>query len=433
MKMTFGHFQGIGVGMEELESLVVRAQGGDVNAFGEIVRRFQDMALGYAYSIIGAFDSAEDAVQEAFVAAWSDLPSLQHPAAFPGWFKRVVFKHCDRLTRRKKVPILPLSEIAEIPSDAPELLVSASQADLRAKVLEAVRALPADERTVTTLFYINGYSQSDISQFLEVPVTTVNNRLHSSRKRLKERMLEMFSDELKDHTLSEEFPERVKMLLNLPRPLEIKGHPIRELWKVLCSCFPDFEVIELDEIVPRRTSPIPLEAMARHVHSVDEERILRPEITSQLVERWLSNGRKCCKWLTAGRTFRLTDSETPTSLEVFHQAEVFWVDEGLGEQQLLDAVRACASRLVPGPEPVIRDATMEFPFMRMSKEFDFPWQDTVLEVGAGGVGDAELLRRGGLDPERFGSIHFAFGLERCALVKHNLDDARKLWHPPYVK
>lgn len=419
--------------MEELKSLVVRAQRRDMDAFSEIVRRFQDMALGYAYSMIGSFDSAEDAVQEAFIDAWSVLPSIEHPDAFPSWFKRVVFKHCDRLTRRKKLPVVPLSDVAEIPSGAAGPLERASQTDLHASVLEAVRALPTAERTVTTLFYINGYSQSDISEFLEVPVTTVNNRLHSSRKRLKERILSMFGDELKNHALPEEFPERVRSLLNLPRPLEIGGHPVYELWEAFRGCFQDFEVIELDEIVPKRVSPIPAEAMAKHVYSVDGQRILRPEVTSQLVDHWLRTGRMPCKWITAGRTFRVVDAETQTALEVFHQAEVFWVGEGLGEQQLLDAVRACAPRLVPGLEPIIRDIAVQFPFMRFSKEFDFPWQDTVLEVGAGGVGDAELLQRGGLDPERFGSIHFAFGLERCALVRYNLDDARKLWQPPYVE
>lgn len=418
--------------MKEFRLLVVQARDGDVDAFGEIVFRFQNMALGYAYSILGRFDLAEDAVQEAFIDAWGVLPSLQHPEAFPGWFKRVVFKHCDRLTRRKQVPVVPLSEVAEIPSGVPGPMENASQADLRAAVLDAVQALPAPERTVTTLFYIDGYSQSDISQFLEVPVTTVNNRLHSSRKLLKERMLQMFSDELKNHTMSDNFPDHIKSLLNRSRPLQIEGHPIRELWQVFCRCFPDFDVVELDEIMPRLATTISDEAIAKHVYSVDEQRILRPEVTSQLVDRWLRTGRRPCKWITAGRTFRVMDAETPTALEAFHQAEVFWVGQGLGEQQLVEAVRACASLLVPGLDPVIRESTMQFPFMCLSKEFDMSWQDSVLEVGAGGVGDEELLRRGGLDPKLFSSIHFAFGLERLAMVKHSLDDMRKLWQPPYV-
>jgi DNA-directed RNA polymerase specialized sigma24 family protein len=64
-----------------LESIVIRAQSGDRAAFGELVRRFQDMAVGYAFSVIGDFHLAEDAAQEAFASAWLELPRLREPAA----------------------------------------------------------------------------------------------------------------------------------------------------------------------------------------------------------------------------------------------------------------------------------------------------------------------------------------------------------------
>ncbi len=79
---------------------VVRAQGGDTAAFDALVRRFRDMAVGYAYSILRDFHAAEDAAQEAFIQAYYDLETLREPGAFPAWFRRVVFKHCDRITGR---------------------------------------------------------------------------------------------------------------------------------------------------------------------------------------------------------------------------------------------------------------------------------------------------------------------------------------------
>ena len=84
---------------QELETLIVQAQSGDRNAFGAIVREFQGMAVGYAYSLIGDFGLAEDAAQEAFVQAYLDLRMLQEPRAFPSWFRRLVFKFCDRQFR----------------------------------------------------------------------------------------------------------------------------------------------------------------------------------------------------------------------------------------------------------------------------------------------------------------------------------------------
>ncbi len=86
---------------------------------------------------------------------------------------------------------------------------------MRQEVLAAIGSLPEKERTATTLFYINGYSEKDIAQFLEVPVSTVESRLHTSRKRLKERMITMVKDEFEKHSLPEEFRQRVVALAEI--------------------------------------------------------------------------------------------------------------------------------------------------------------------------------------------------------------------------
>ena len=71
--------------IEELKTLVVRAQEGNLEAYSALVRRFQDMAVGYAYSLLGDFHLAEDAAQEAFVGLYLDLHRLREPASFLGW------------------------------------------------------------------------------------------------------------------------------------------------------------------------------------------------------------------------------------------------------------------------------------------------------------------------------------------------------------
>ena len=94
--------------MDALEVIVTRARDGDAEAFGILVRRFQDMAVGYGYSILHDFQLAEDAAQEAFFEAYRTLSKLREPAAFAGWFRRIVFKQCDRITRRRVVATVPL-------------------------------------------------------------------------------------------------------------------------------------------------------------------------------------------------------------------------------------------------------------------------------------------------------------------------------------
>ncbi|MBI1930505.1 sigma-70 family RNA polymerase sigma factor, partial [Candidatus Poribacteria bacterium] len=182
--------------MAELKSLIISAQAGDADAFGTIVREFQDMAVGYAYSILGDFHLAQDAAQEGFIAAYRDLRTLRIPDAFPGWFRKIIFKQCDRFRRSQRFETLPLEAAMEMPSDAESPAEMVEKKELKAHVQAAIEALPESQRIATTLFYINGYSQNEIADFLEIPVATVKKRLQYSRKRLKERMLTMVQDNL---------------------------------------------------------------------------------------------------------------------------------------------------------------------------------------------------------------------------------------------
>ena len=186
-------------------------------AFAELVIRFQDMAFACAYSVLGDAYLAEDVAQDSFVVAWQKLDHLREPNAFPGWFKRIVLSQCNRLTRGKRLQIVPLEIGANSPTTEPGPHLVAERNDLLNKVLVAIKALPDNERLATTLFYVNGYTQADIGQFLEVPVSTVNKRLHTARQRLKE-SVELFKDNLQSQRPSRDrtFSDRVNASL---RPL----------------------------------------------------------------------------------------------------------------------------------------------------------------------------------------------------------------------
>ena len=201
--------------MEEIESLVITAADTNValaerlGAFGKIVVRFQDLAYGCAYVLLGDFHLAEDAAQEAFLAAYRQLPKLRQPRAFPGWFRRIVISQCQRITRRKSLPTTALDAAAAVPSPVLPPPQNLQRRQTKDKVLAAIAALPKHQRMATTLFYINGYSQKDVAEFLEVPLTTLKKRLADSRTKLKKRMIAMVKDEFKKHSLAEEFTQRV--------------------------------------------------------------------------------------------------------------------------------------------------------------------------------------------------------------------------------
>ena len=199
--------------MDELEALVRTAGADDepladrLTAFGVIVRRFQDMAYGCAYAALGDFHLAEDAAQEAFVAAYRSLPKLREPRAFPGWFRRIVQTQCNRMTRRASHSTRRLDAADDVASGEPDPSEIVEKREMSERVLAALRELPEHQRLATTLFYINGYSQKDIAEFLEVPVTTVKKRLHDSRKKLRERMMGMVAETLRSAPLPDDFAD----------------------------------------------------------------------------------------------------------------------------------------------------------------------------------------------------------------------------------
>ena len=202
-----------------LESLILRSREGDENAYGVIVRRFQDMAVGYGYSILRDFQLAEDAAQEAFLEAYRNLEKLREPAAFPGWFRRIVFKQCDRLIRGKSIATVPLDAAREQAGREPDQSDELEQREMKDRVLDAVDALPENERAAATLYYIGGYSQAEIGEFLGAPVTTVKKRLHTARSRLREMLIDAVEESLRERRPSrdEQFAGRLMEILKAAR------------------------------------------------------------------------------------------------------------------------------------------------------------------------------------------------------------------------
>jgi RNA polymerase sigma factor (sigma-70 family) len=210
--------------MQNWQNDIEKAQKGDLNAFDNIVRHFRDMAVGYAYSVLGDFQLAEDAAQEAFIQAYHDLQNLKVLKAFPSWFRRIVFKYCDRQTRKKHhstMPIETVSDLADQNDSQPDIINNKDNHDA---VLNSVNSLPEKERTTISLFYINGYSLAEVGRFLDVPISTVKSRLHSARTKLKERMIKMAKESLQNHTPGDTFNKKVRHVLEKVPDISFELH-----------------------------------------------------------------------------------------------------------------------------------------------------------------------------------------------------------------
>jgi len=202
--------------VKELRDWVAAAQGGDKEAFSEVVKRCQDMAYGLAYAMLGDTGLAQDAAQEAFIAAYLDLASLREPAAFPGWFRRVVIKHSDR-ERRSRRPNQPFDDSAEFAATLPDPMRVLEASENKSQIHRAIAELPATQRQIITLFYLRDYSQKEIEQFLELPVSMIKKHLFTARRKLRGRLETMMETQIQAGRPSQTgaFASEVQYLLAL--------------------------------------------------------------------------------------------------------------------------------------------------------------------------------------------------------------------------
>lgn len=165
-------------------------------AFAELVRRFEDLAFGCAYSRLRDAALAEDAAQDAFLVAWQRLDQLREPAAFAGWIRRLVLTQCHRRLRARR---LDRPADGALASAGPQVngVETAEAEDDAAVVRLALSRLAPGDRLVLTLFYGSGRTQAEIAGWLRVPVTTVARRIAHAKRRLRGHALRAFAGDLR--------------------------------------------------------------------------------------------------------------------------------------------------------------------------------------------------------------------------------------------
>ena len=201
--------------MKNLPTLVEQAAAGDASAFSALVRRFQDFAVAYARAILGDREEAEDAAQDAFLAAWKSLRDLKEPVAFPSWLRAIVHTHCHRRTRRTVPRTEPIELHAGLEAKDRTPLEAILETERSNLVWSAVDALPPNQREAVMLFYMGGHDLTATGKFLSVPAKTVKARLHQARAALREALVELVEDTLHNERPSRtpDFEKRVARLL----------------------------------------------------------------------------------------------------------------------------------------------------------------------------------------------------------------------------
>jgi RNA polymerase sigma factor (sigma-70 family) len=177
---------------EETE-LVERARRGEVMAYEELVRRYQDVAVRTAHLVSGGADDAEDAAQEAFVKAYRALARFRPGAPFRPWLLRIVANEArNRRRSANRRTGLALRAIEDRrPNDAapsPEAAVLVQES--RLALLRALAALRDDDREVVVARYLLDLPEAEAAEMLGIPRGTVKSRLSRALGRLRERLAE---------------------------------------------------------------------------------------------------------------------------------------------------------------------------------------------------------------------------------------------------
>ena len=174
------------------EQLVEMAVSVDPDAFGEIVRRWERKIFALCFGMLGREDDASDAAQEAFIAAYRNLANFRGEAKVSSWLHRIAVNQCLTTKRRQKTRSEDrinddngAQERAFVASPHLSPARTTERSERMALVRHAVGALPSDLKQVIVMKEFEEMTFQEISDTLDLPLSTVKSRLYTALKQLK--------------------------------------------------------------------------------------------------------------------------------------------------------------------------------------------------------------------------------------------------------
>jgi RNA polymerase sigma-70 factor (ECF subfamily) len=183
------------------EKLIEQFQQGNIYAFEEIVRRYKDQLINFAYRYLNDFDDAEDVVQETFMRVFRKKKAYKNVAKFSTWIYTITGNLAKtELRRRRRRKILSLSNLGYEDKDfelkdikkGPEESVDELIQD--GVIQQAINSLPEKFREVIIFRDIQELSYEEISTILKIPLGTVKSRVNRGRLKLREKLTEYIKE-----------------------------------------------------------------------------------------------------------------------------------------------------------------------------------------------------------------------------------------------
>jgi RNA polymerase sigma-70 factor (ECF subfamily) len=174
-------------------ALLARAREGDLDAFAEIVRRFERPVRALLGRLLDDERDVAEAAQDTFVQAWRNLDRFRGDAAPFTWLYRIAVNEALQRARRKRPPVSPLDEVegqggeavadASGQRDLPEL--AAEHRELTDLLGRRLRALPFDLRAPVVLRDVMGWSNQEVADALRLSLPAAKSRIHRARMQLR--------------------------------------------------------------------------------------------------------------------------------------------------------------------------------------------------------------------------------------------------------
>ena len=174
---------------EQIVEIAVRE---NPEAFGEIVRRWERKIFALCFGMLNREDEAKDATQEAFISAYKNLAKFRGDAKVSSWLHRIAVNQC--LTVKRRAKSRAESYLDEETNEAERVFVApgrkspsrqTEQKERHALVRQAVGALPEELREVVVMKEFEEMTFQEISDVLELPLSTVKSRLYTALKQLR--------------------------------------------------------------------------------------------------------------------------------------------------------------------------------------------------------------------------------------------------------
>lgn len=182
--------------MHSDDTLVQKCKKGDLDAFDELVKRYENKVFTIAYRFVGNYTDANDLAQETFIRVYHALPSFRGDSSFATWLYRIASNVCrDELRRQRRQKKVSLDELMSQPggnasladnSMTPEEVLEKNE--LQRAVQQCLDTLSDEHRLILVMREIQGLSYEEIAVSLDCSLGTVKSRLNRARQALKQKM-----------------------------------------------------------------------------------------------------------------------------------------------------------------------------------------------------------------------------------------------------